>query len=121
MSLRNATGYMGGMAMGLVYLKGTRPWGFYKGIGFRRLWIKYVHVLPKLRTNWQYHKERTELRIGLSHWAWRVIPPMERHFMWEGRWLEIAWGYPREDDIVCIGDWHGRTNKFRVNADSGVP
>jgi hypothetical protein len=106
------------MAMGLVYLKGTRPWGFYKGIGFRRLWIKYVHVLPKLRTNWQYHKERTELRIGLSHWAWRVIPPMERHFMWEGRWLEIAWGYPREDDIVCIGDWHGRTNKFRVNADS---
>lgn len=86
-----------------------RPWGaFWVLYESKRFWIKLIEVKPGQCTSLQYHHARRELHIGLDRWHWRYIGKKARHSMHEGMYLELAWGRPREEDIVRITDMYGR-------------
>ena len=84
-----------------------KPWGkYYKLFDIGFLWVKIIVVNKGQRTSLQYHFNRTEIHIGGK--KVRFYPPLRRHRMTCGRYLEIAWGKPREEDIVRLKDDYDR-------------
>ena len=83
----------------------NRPWGWMvKLIHTNRFWLKII--LVDTRTSLQYHLNRTEYHISL--FGIKKVLPLERHRMTHGLYIEIATGFPSEDDIVRIDDDFGR-------------
>lgn len=80
----------------------ARPWGkMWKLISAKKFWLKFI--LVKGRTSLQSHSERTEWHFGLYK-----VPPREKHRLLKGVYLELAYGKPREDDMVRYEDDYGR-------------
>jgi hypothetical protein len=83
--------------------------------------VKIIHVRRGQRTSLQYHARRSELHIGWEVIPWgqaygvdldrpvlRLVRPFKEHRMQGGTYIEIAWGRPREDDIVRVEDDYSR-------------
>jgi hypothetical protein len=90
---------------GRMWMLGSCPW----------VWAKLIHVKPNQRTSNQYHAFRSEWhwRLGWPHlrrsmWC-KVVPPGRLHRMYQGWYVEVAWGLPAESDIVRVSDDYGRT------------
>ncbi len=98
-----------------------RPWGWMvRLVHFDRFWIRLVWVTPGKRTSKQLHCRRTEYHIHIpKFWNSTRYFPYERHRMDGGLYLEIAFGEPREDDIVTFQDDYGRPERGRIVAVSG--
>lgn len=80
-----------------------RPWGVMaKLISLPFFWLKLIYVSG--RTSLQYHNDRTEWHIGIYK-----VNPKEIHRMQHGVFIELAFGKPREDDIVRLEDDYGRS------------
>lgn len=71
-------------------------------------WLKLIHVKPYHRTSLQYHLRRSELHVSLDRWRWVKVPRFRYHRMNPGWYLEYAWGWPKEEDIVRRADDYGR-------------
>lgn len=105
-----------------------RPWGrMWLLLSTPRLWVKVIEVDPGHCTSYQYHIFRKELHISLDgttmpwrdlhdyvHAYWRIVPRFRAHRLATGRYLEIAWGQPDEDDIVRLSDNYGRATNTGV-------
>lgn len=70
-----------------------------------RFWVKILRVLPGQRTSLQRHYFRDELHIGRKIYLYRQL---DIHRTYPGYWLELAWGFPYEDDIERVKDDYGR-------------
>jgi hypothetical protein len=82
-----------------------RPWGMMlKIIHTQRFWLKYICV--RGRTSTQSHKHRTEYHVSIR--GIRKILPNEVHRMDRGYYLELAFGFPAEEDIIRYEDDYGR-------------
>lgn len=82
-----------------------RPWGWFLLV-FKcySFWLKIIHV--EGRTSNQIHRFRDELHLSLA--GIRYVPRLTPHRMTKGNYLEVAWGVPREDDIIRLEDDYGR-------------
>lgn len=86
--------------------KVTRPWGWYITLLESPLewWVKFLNV--EGRTSLQVHRHRAEIHIsknGVKH-----VKRNEEHRLEKGRYIEIAYGFPYERDIVRLEDDYGR-------------
>lgn len=90
-----------------------RPWGWMLTlIGVSRFWIKLIRVHPGRRTSLQLHKHRAELHI--SRRGFTFVEPYTLHRMTGGWYIELAFGRPREDDIVRTQDDFNRFDQRRL-------
>lgn len=93
-----------------------RPWGrMWMVIQRPSFWVKIINVKDGQRTSNQFHVKRAEWHWRLSWRVWRkdlswcrVIKPGILHRMYPGWYIEVAWGEPKEADIVRMSDDYGR-------------
>lgn len=79
-----------------------RPWGvMYKLIHTKRFWLKLIKVHG--RTSLQSHKQRSEYWIGITK-----IKKNVKHRLLPGWYIELAFGSPKEEDIIRYEDDYGR-------------
>ncbi len=79
-----------------------KPWGrTWKLIKAKKFWLKLIFV--KDRTSLQSHAERTEWHIGIYK-----LPKNEKHRLSKGFFIELAFGEPKEEDIIRYEDDYGR-------------
>lgn len=91
-----------------------RPWGWMVTlIGTGRFWLKLIRVRRGSRTSLQYHLRRSELHLSFRH-GWKWVPRGKVHRMTAGVYLELAFGVPRETDIVRLADDFNRADFGRV-------
>ena len=82
-----------------------RPWGsMLKVIHTRRMWIKIIKVNG--RTSLQSHNHRIEYHFSIR--GIKKVMSKEIHRMEKGLYLELAIGYPEENDIHRYEDDYGR-------------
>lgn len=82
-----------------------RPWGkMWLLVSLPTFWIKII--LVRGRTSLQAHEHRTEYHISL-HGIKKVVP-LQVHRLGVGTYLELAFGAPREEDIIRYEDDYGR-------------
>lgn len=94
-----------------------RPWGrMWMVAQGASWWVKIINVRPNQRTSNQYHANRAEWHWRLSWRLWRkdlswmkIVRPGRLHRMYQGVYIEIAWGKPNENDITRVSDDYGRT------------
>ncbi|MBL7045856.1 MAG: hypothetical protein ISR99_02410 [Parcubacteria group bacterium] len=88
-----------------------RPWGWMVTLlHANKAWIKIIRVLPGECTSEQSHNERREIHIKLyPTLSIKKVASGERHRMFGGLYLEVAYGHPREEDVVRYDDKYGRT------------
>jgi D-beta-D-heptose 7-phosphate kinase/D-beta-D-heptose 1-phosphate adenosyltransferase len=84
----------------------------WKIISAKKFWLKFI--LVKGRTSLQSHNERTEWHFGLYK-----VPPREKHRLLKGAYFELAYGKPKEEDIVRYEDDYGREAAGKIIAVSG--
>jgi hypothetical protein len=76
---------------------------------FSHWWLKIIKVGAGQRTSLQYHRRRSEVHIGLTHWQFEYVPTETVHRLKAGLYLELAWGLRVvENDIVRLSDDYGR-------------
>ena len=97
-----------------MFTRIDRPWGrMWLLFHLPFLWVKVIVVNSNHRTSVQIHRERTELHIALrlhrEGWYGRKVPKGHVHVLATGRYIEIAWGRPREEDIIRLADQCGHT------------
>lgn len=81
-----------------------RPWGwFIKFIALKNFWFKLIRVKRGQRTSLQKHKDRKEIHVGIQ-FVDKNLP----HRIAHGFYIEMAFGKPRENDIVRLKDDYGR-------------
>ena len=79
-----------------------RKWGkMWKLIHTKNFWIKILKV--KTNTSLQFHNYRSELHFGLNKPYFKYVSINEKHILFKGIYLEIAWGVPLENDIIRLG------------------
>lgn len=84
-----------------------RPWGWFLTLySSPTMWIKLIRVGWTQRTSVQSHRERDEIHISLRGIV--RVPRDEKHCLYNGTYLEIATGAPREEDIDRFDDKYGR-------------
>lgn len=89
-----------------------RPWGtMLLFIQTNNFWLKYIFV--KERTSLQSHERRTEYHISIR--GIRKITPNSIHQMTRGRYFEVAFGHPTEEDIDRYKDDFGRISKNNID------
>jgi len=82
-----------------------RPWGkMWKIIATKKFWLKVIWV--KGRTSLQSHQNRTEYHLSLK--GIKKIKSNEKHRMEKGLYLELAFGQPKEEDIIRYEDDYDR-------------
>lgn len=102
-----------------------RPWGrMWKLFDNGKVWLKVIRVEPFQETSLQRHALRREIHICLwqfkSGWArswnvWKYVRPHDLHRLLPGLYIEVAWGWLDENDIIREYDRYGRsTNTGRV-------
>jgi len=84
----------------------------WKIISAKKFWLKFI--LVKGRTSLQSHNERAEWHLGLYK-----VPPREKHRLLRGTYFELAYGKPREEDIIRHEDDYGREAAGKIIAVSG--
>ena len=79
-----------------------KPWGkMWTLIRTKKFWSKFIAV--QSRTSLQSHSQRTEWHIGIYR-----IPKNEKHRLLKGFYIELAFGNPKEEDIIRYEDDFGR-------------
>lgn len=77
---------------------------------FDKVWLKFIHVLPGESTSDQSHNERAEIHVKIYPIpSIKKIKIGDRHRMVGGMYVEIAYGRPREEDIIRYSDKYGRS------------
>lgn len=109
----------------------TKPWGWYVTLlSFPHIWVKLLFVKSGHRLSMQSHQDRREFWLFLKGKAGATndgvifqakscgcnifIPKCAKHRLIgiTGAYiLELAWGKPREEDIIRYDDDYDRTTK----------